>query len=85
MECSRAALDYDSGEIDIASYHRSVETVDNKAFGVKERGQQGTVDVYVSRNSNSAPAANQIPQSEAYADNYEIFREAFNKVVWIIC
>ena len=66
---------YNSGTIDIALYRLSVETVDNKAFGVKE-GQAGTVDVYVSRNSSSAPAPYQASNLKAYAQNYDVFRKA---------
>ena len=59
-------------------YTIDVETVDNNAFGVKG-GQQGTVDVYVTRNSSSAPAPYESSNLEAYADNYDVFREAVNK------
>lgn len=69
---------YGSGTIDIALYRLSVETVDNKAFGV-EAGQEGTVDVYVSRNSSSAPAPFKPSNLTDYADNYDVFREAVNK------
>ena len=68
---------YESGAIDIALYRLSVETVDNKAFDVKA-GQSGTVDVYVSRNSSSAPAPHETSNLTAYAQNYDVFRKAVN-------
>ena len=66
---------YESGKIDLSMYRLSVETVDNEAFGVKA-GQSGTVDVYVSRNPSSAPAPYQSSNLTAYAQNYDVFREA---------
>jgi len=69
---------YESGTIDLSLYRLSVETVDNEAFGVKA-GQSGTVDVYVSRNPNSAPAPYQTSNLSAYAQNYDVFREAVSQ------
>ena len=68
---------YDSGTIDISLYRLSVETVDNEAFGVKA-GHSGFVDIYVSRNSSSAPAPFKPSNLTAYAQNYNVFRKALS-------
>ena len=68
---------YGSGTIDISLYRLSVETVDNQAFGVKA-GHSGFVDIYVSRNSGSAPAPYKASNLSAYEQNYEVFRKGIS-------
>lgn len=68
---------YVNESFDISLYKLNVTTVDNDAFGVKQ-GQSGEVDIYVTRNSDSASAPTGSTTLTAYQNNYTNFREAVN-------
>lgn len=69
---------YVNGTFDISLYKLNVTTLENNAFGVKQ-GQSGEVDVYITRNSDSASAPTGSQTLTAYQDNYNFFRDALNK------
>jgi len=63
------------GNFSVAGYKLNVETVENRIFGIKG-GQEGVLNVFVASNKASAAAPTSVSVLNAYADNFNFYRDA---------
>jgi len=66
---------HDDGNFSVAGYRLNVETVENRIFGITG-GQEGVLNVFVASNKASAAAPTSGSVLNAYADNFNFYRDA---------
>ena len=66
-----------NGDVDISYFKLNVNTVENKAFGIKA-GQSGTVNLFVARNKNSGPGPFKSQYLDSYDNNFDVYRTAIS-------